>query len=105
MIERWKAISEYGGSYEVSNLGNVKSFKTRNPRLMTPNRRHNPKNRPKPYLAVCLTKEDGKKVTHYVHLLVWWTFVGEIPEGHEIFWINDDTSDNRVFNLGCRPIT
>lgn len=35
MEEVWKDIEEYENMYQISNLGNVMSFKRKNPKLLS----------------------------------------------------------------------
>ena len=93
MEEIWKNIS---GTYEVSNLGNVRNTnynrtgKTKLLRQCLDGKKN--------YLTVSLCI-DGIGKRYSVHRLVWETFNGEIPEGYEVNHINETTTDNRLENL------
>ena len=97
MEEIFKDIPNYEGSYQVSNLGNVKSLphkrcfseKILNPSLNIDG-----------YLIVGLRK-DNKSKTRKVHQLVAEAFLGHVPCGHaiEVDHINEDKLNNRLDNL------
>ena len=76
MKEIFKDIKGYEGSYQVSNLGRVKSLKKVNEIVLkaTPSRG---------YLKVMLYK-DGEHKTCSIHQLVAMAFLGHLPNGHEI---------------------
>lgn len=52
---------------------------------------------------VCLMK-DGKRHTAYIAKLVYNTFVGDIPEGHKLDFLNGRKSDCRLENLVLKRI-
>ena len=64
--------------------------------LLSPNRRMviNPDH------FVYSTDEDGKVM--FMHNYIWENAFGKIPEGHEVYHINDDVLDNRRANLSLR---
>ena len=100
-MEIYKDIKGYEGSYQVSNLGNVRSLDRINSKnskikgriLKLANNGSN-------YLKVGLY-EDGKGKGIYVHQLVAIAFLNHIPNGFTIVvdHINHNTKDNRVENL------
>lgn len=96
--ERWKAIPGYEGSYEVSDLGRVRSldrvvqcsnriYRLRGRTLRQCRRKDG-------YLSVGLTRG-----TELVHRLVLLAFVGECPKGMECRHLNGDPGDNCLANL------
>ncbi len=91
MEEIWKPILGFI-DYQVSNLGRVKSFKGKNPKILKP------QNRVKGYKFVCLINETDKKFID-IHRLVLMSFVGMPPEGKECDHINRVRYDNRLDNL------
>lgn len=99
-LERWRAVPGYEGSYEVSNLGRVRSLsritdrgrKWRG-RIMTPAVMGS-----NGYLIVSLWRE-GKQRTALVHRLVLSAFVGPAPDGAEGRHGLGGPADNRLSNL------
>lgn len=95
MNEIWKDIKGYEGQYQVSNLGNVRSFKRGAARVMTKYcvTRHG-----HTYQFVCLNT-NRKNKSMYVHRLVAEAF---IPNPHNrpfVDHISRETTDNNVKNL------
>lgn len=98
MSEIWKDMPEYEGLYQVSNMGNIKSF-------------HKSKKHPNSaehflkstlssngYYQVTLYKGDSRR-KFQVHRLVAMCFVPN-PNGYpQINHKNEDISDNRAENL------
>lgn len=89
--EIWKDIPGYDGFYQVSNLGRVKSFKMRTPKIMTCSLTK------RGYLNVRLCR-DGKPKNHLVHRLVASCFVGCVDD-MTVNHIDFDKQNNRVENL------
>ncbi len=50
------------------------------------------------YLDIKLLK-GGKRIHHYMHRLVWQTFVGEIPVGYEVNHKDHNKANNKLTNL------
>jgi hypothetical protein len=101
MIEEiWKDIPEYDGAYQVSNLGNVRSFKNSRNGIITEPRFLKKCINSYGYLYVPLFK-DRKTKTFKVHQLVAIVFLGHNPNGYKIIidHINNIKTDNRVENL------
>lgn len=108
MIEQWKPVPGYGGFYEASNQGRIRS-KDRFLAKKLPNgriwARHVKGRLMSLYedgggdrLAVRLVHEGiGKSV--FVHKLVLLAFVGPCPQGMECCHWNGVASDNRLLNL------
>lgn len=102
MEERWLPVVGFGGFYEVSDLGNVRSVdrivqrKGRDMRL---------RGRPLRaginscgYRTACLHRR-GKLTTQSVHVLVAEAFIGPRPEGLDVLHGPGGQLDNRVTNL------
>lgn len=103
MEEIWKDIEGFEGLYQVSNLGRVKSLERvtiRKDGRKLPCREKILKANPKSdgYCQVQLWK-DGKVVYRRVHVLVAEHFIGERPKKHDINHIDENKSNNAVFNL------
>ena len=104
MTEMWLPIPGYETSYEVSDLGRVRSLSRRVPRKGTnsgqpvPERILSQTEHPKGWLYVTLYQENRAK-KHRVHHLVLKVFVGPKPEGLEGCHNNGDFRDNRLTNL------
>ena len=103
MEEIWKPIKNYETLYEVSNLGNIKSYDK-----YIPNR-HGTKtfkksklisscNNGNGYLQVKLSK-NGKRKAFYVHRLVCDAFLGNLDSNLEVNHIDCDKSNNKLDNL------
>ena len=94
MKEIFKDIPGYEGTYQVSNLGNVKSFKCLKQKLLKPSIND------AGYFRVNLTK--NKKInTIKIHKLVAITFLNHNSCGHKLVidHINNIKTDNRLLNL------
>lgn len=93
MKEIFKNIEDYEG-YQISNLGSVKSFRRKTPKILKPI-----KNRGG-YLVVDLQSE-GKTKTRAIHQLVAITFLNHVPNGRKIIvdHIDNDQSNNKLENL------
>ena len=105
--EIWKDVVGYEGSYQVSNIGRVKSlerlnkshscnnvdyYKRVNPRILKQSSGNNP------YLIVCLSK-NGKRKRELVHRLVAMAFISNVENKVTVDHINTIKTDNRVENL------
>ena len=104
--EIWKPVVGYEKSYEVSNIGNVRSvdrtriiirsgkqiIQTRKGRIIKQYKEKGD------YRSVCLSNRDKKK-TFLVHQLVASAFLGERPKGFQICHNNGISSDNHLNNL------
>ncbi len=104
VVEEWRAIPGWEGSYEASNTGLVRSLdriivrkngqevfqKGKVLALCTAG--------PREYLAVYLNR-GGKNHICYIHRAVLSAFEGEAPEGMECRHLNGDKYDNRLENL------
>ncbi len=102
MKEMWKPIKGFEGRYEVSNLGNVRSF------IMRGNGKRKVSDTPQKYIKPLGDKNgyrqfafsDGeKKIQKKIHRVVLESFVGDCPDGMECCHINGIKSDNRLENL------
>lgn len=100
--EEWRPVVGWEDSYEVSNLGRVRSkdrvitagdgiAKQLHGKILKPgmNRRHR-------HVALC--DGDGGK-SYRVHKLVLEAFIGPCPDGLEIRHLDDDPDNNRLSNL------
>ncbi|MFV2195998.1 NUMOD4 motif-containing HNH endonuclease [Nocardiopsis sp. LOL_012] len=88
--EEWRAVVGYEGLYEVSSLGNVRSWTPRkNGEPLTPWLNRNG------YLRVAL----GRDGHHYVHRLVAAAWLGPCPEGQQTRHLDGDKLNNRAPNL------
>jgi hypothetical protein len=99
-LEHWRPVPGYERSYEVSDLGRVRSLdritdrgrKWRG-RVMSPAPMG-----PRGYLVVTLWR-DGAQRTALVHRLVLSAFVGPPPDGAEGLHGIGGPADNRLSNL------
>ena len=89
-MEVWKLVPGYDGKYEVSDQGQIRSYKRRpEGRILRPGRM------PSGHLSVAL----GRKNSQCVHKLVLLAFVGAAPDKHECLHMNGNPADNRLSNL------
>ena len=94
MNEIWK---EFTKGYEVSNLGNVRSYFTTHgviidePHLL----KQSLSNKGRPIIRI----RDGIKKTYYIHRLVLEAFVGKCPKGMQSCHFDDNKLNNRIDNL------
>lgn len=101
--ETWKPVAGWELSYEVSNLGRVRSVD----RTITRSDGRSQRRRGKiltntlnnaGYCVVRLSDKERRKMVP-VHRLVALTFLGSAPEGQEVCHNNGNSQDNRVENL------
>jgi hypothetical protein len=101
MQEIWKAIPEYEGLYEISNLGRVKSLERYriicNRKYLYPEKMLKQTDRGNGYLCVGLVKH-GKTKLMSVHRLMLIAFVGDNPDMFACH-NNGIKNDNRLENL------
>lgn len=98
--EIWKDIDGYGGKYQVSNLGNVRSMWRNNqyqknigqPTLLKPSQHK------QGYLYVYLSDNDVKK-KHYVHRLVAQAFIPNPDNLPQVNHKSEVKTENFVENL------
>ncbi len=96
-MEIWKDIKGYNGKYQISNMGNVRSFsKWKKGEHLKGGKCGNPG----PYMYVNLVGSGRKDVkTFYIHRLVAKYFVDN-PNGYnEVNHIDGNTLNNRFDNL------
>lgn len=96
MQEIWKTVP-YDDRYEVSNTGFLRSKITKIPYKGT--------KRGEYYIFSYRDKETGAVKQKGVHIVVYETFVGPVPEGYHIHHINKEEGmaggNNNVNNLEC----
>ncbi|MGP9622564.1 NUMOD4 motif-containing HNH endonuclease [Corynebacterium sp. AOP34-AQ2-28] len=100
--ERWLPVTGYGGIYEVSDQGRVRSL-SRVVSTRKGDRRYRgktlaPKSNRHGYPLVVLA-DGGVLRSKRVHRLVLEAFVGPCPEGMEACHNNGDRGDPRLANL------
>ena len=98
-IERWRPVPGYEGSYEVSDLGRVRSLDRRDGRgHVRRGKLLAPRTTTRNHRSVALYR-DCVRADVQVHHLVLEAFVGPRPDGLEGCHWNDDPTDNRLVNL------
>jgi hypothetical protein len=92
-MEIWKDIEaeRLEGCYQISNLGRVKSIKSKE-RILKPKKEKNG------YLNINLSKNNKYK-TRRIHRLVLEAFVGECPEGMEAMHLDNNRANPELTNL------
>jgi hypothetical protein len=107
LAERWLPIKGFGGFYEISDFGNVRSYARsgrqflRNGsrgRCATP-KNLKPKKNPCGYRIVSLGSGKGIAKTCLIHRLVLEAFIGPSPKGFVCAHLNGDPWDARLANL------
>ena len=96
-MEEWRAIKEYEGKYQVSNMGRVKSLVDSNgkfrEKILSPGKNGGG------YLFVNLWK-NGESKMNYIHRLVLSTFSPvENMENLEVNHLDEDKTNNCLSNL------
>jgi hypothetical protein len=100
-MEIWKDIPDYEGIYQVSNLGNIRSFKNGGYGLRIEPKLLKPSIAGCGYLKTILSK-NGIEKNGYIHRLVALAFLNHKSDGtHNVVidHINNIKTDNRVENL------
>lgn len=99
-VENWRAIPGFEGSYEVSDLGRVRSIAR-----VIQRENNTPRRVPECVLkpGVLLSGHQyvflGQKARWAVHRLVLHVFIGPVPAGCEVLHLNHNPKDNRLVNL------
>ena len=101
MAENWKSVAGFEGLYDVSDMGQVRSYRRqgsvwnrrKEPMVLKPN--FNPQTG---YLYTRLYLR-GTETRIAIHKLVLEIFIGSCPFGCEACHNNGDRTDNRVENL------
>ena len=91
--EIWKPVHGFEDKYEISNKGIIHSFK----RQGTKGGYTCGTIDDYGYLSIMLSRTP--LIRKKIHLLVYETFVGPVPEGYEVHHKNHNPSDNRLENL------
>lgn len=107
-MEEWKGVLGYEGSYEVSNMGNVRSVDRYVDKILKGKQtkefkkgkilklgKHITNGR----FRVELYNKDNSSKKHSIHRLVLEAFIGPCPEGMECCHRDDNPSNNRLDNL------
>ncbi|MBM6630330.1 HNH endonuclease [Mammaliicoccus vitulinus] len=101
--EEWRAIPEFEGFYEVSNLGRVKSLDRKV--IYSNGRVEHYKGRilkltigtnGRPVVGL---SKNGKVYNKYSYSLVALAFIGERPEGYHVVHLDGDLTNNRLSNI------
>lgn len=96
--EIWKDVPGYVGSYQVSNLGKIKSLSRFNGRYSCKEQILKPRSDKKGYLRISLYKNNKIK-NFFVHRLVAMAFIPNPDNLPQINHKNEIKTDNRVENL------
>ena len=90
--EEWRPVPGFAGMYDVSNLGRVRTLRTKPPRIMIPSVCRG-------YLRVFLTVSPGRTRNYSSHCLVLAAFVGPRPDGYQGAHMDGDRRNNKLTNL------
>lgn len=96
-MEKWKSVQDYYG-YEVSNLGNIRSFHTGE---IKPVKTFI--NNVTGYVICHLSSPGMKRITKNLHILVARAFIENPHNYNSIDHKNSDKRDNSVWNLRYMP--
>ncbi len=99
MSERWMPVPGYEGRYEVSDLGQVRSW-VRPPRGFRDEPMVLRPRSAKVYPAFWISRGDGSPRTHmYVHRAVLLAFAGPPAEGQQVAHLDGNPLNARLENL------
>lgn len=94
-VEKWKDVIGYEGLYQISNMGQIKSFHRRwrkySSKILNPSLKNG-------YPFMCLFK-NNKKNPCYIHRLILETFHGPCPMGQECLHKDGNRQNNILDNL------
>lgn len=90
--EIFKDLPGYEGEYQVSDMGRIKSLKTKRGLILKP------KKNKFGYMTIVLSKDHTPK-THSIHSLVLIAFVSDRPEGLVVNHIDGNKANNTLGNL------
>ena len=91
MKEIWKDIKNYEGIYQISNLGRVKSFKNKKPKIIKHGSWEG-------YPVVQLSNHNERH-TFQIHRLVAEAFIPNPNNYPQVNHINENRTDYRIENL------
>lgn len=98
MEEIWKDVEGYEGTYEISNLGNIRSLFYRNQLAKNKKIRYLKPYLNKGYFMITLVK-DNKRLLTSIHRLIAQAFIPNLKNRPCINHINGIKTDNRIENL------
>lgn len=90
----FKSVEGFEGIYDLRSDGLLYSY----PRIGSKGGYTYGSKNSEGYLCFSLYK-DGKRFPQKLHILVYKTYIGEIPEGYDVHHKNHNKLDNRVENL------
>lgn len=99
MSEEWRPVPGFGGIYEVSDLGRVRSYRPWRGKAVPHEIPGSWHSGPGSYRFVRLRSVEGAVRKEYVHRLVAAAFLGPEPLGHEVRHLDGDPENSALSNL------
>lgn len=105
--EEWRDIPGFGGWYQISTEGRIRSFRkghgkkdtrAETPKLMSPTLKRNIKSS-STWLSIRLVDPDGKQQFKCMTTLMADTWIGPRPPGYNVCVKNNNPADVRLSNL------
>lgn len=97
-FELWNFVKGYEGLYSVSTEGRVKSLDRVSNGITVVGKFLNPSIHSSGYMRINLSKRGVVK-SHYVHVLIAQSFLGDRPKDHDVDHRDRNRKNNKLLNL------